>query len=265
MTVGDDVEAQTADERETRLLTFQSWVLYVRWYEYALAHPAMVPFVLTDRSPCQDPFFDPFADLQQRRPVISGLCRARYMRNFQVGDRYIYIAHIAPGVARRLGLDAAGGPLYFGVAALRVTQVWESHEQAAAEFAPRQYVAIPTPTPYPPNLAFENRPVAAAARVCSIVFDDRERPHLPDDADDRMWARHYLSYRTRQIRSRLRAAECEFEVVDGRHCLQLLPAQAPVITPDWWGGDQMNQLGVRIPERIAQRFRTAIAAGRASG
>src|ERR1700683_1531454 len=261
MTVGEEA----ANERETRLLTFQSWTLHVGWYEYALANPAMVPFILIDRSPCQDPFFDPFADPQQRRPVISGLCRARYMRNFQLGDRYIYIARIAPGVLRRLGLDNSGDPLYFGVAALRVTHVWESHELAAAEFAPRQYVAIPAPTPYPPNLAFDNQPVAAAARVCSIVLDDREGPHLPDDADDRMWMRNYLRYRTRQIRSRLRAAECEFEVVDGSRCLQLLPSQAPVITPGCWGGEQMNQLGIRIPEPTAQRFRAAIATGRASG
>lgn len=253
-----------AEDPPTRLLTFQSWVLRAGWYLYALTNPSLVPFPLTDRSPCQDPFFDPFAEPMDRRPVISGLCRARYMRNFQVDDRYIYIAHIAPGVARRLGLDDPGGPIYFAVAAMRVTHVWESHQEAAAEFTPRQYVAVPAPTPYPPNLAFENRPLAAAARVCSIAFDDRERPHLPDDADDRMWMRHYLAYRTRQIRSRLRAAECEFEAVDGRQCLQLLPAHAPVIIPEWWGGEQMNQLGIRITEQVAQRFRTAIAAGRAA-
>jgi hypothetical protein len=263
MTVTGDVGTQGADLGHTRLLTFQAWVLRVGWYNYALAHPNLVPFPLIDRSPCQDPFFDAFADPQQRRPVVSGLCRARYMRNFQVGDRYIYIARIAPGVARRLGLDHPRGPLYFGVAAMRVTKVWESHTEAASEFAPRQYVALPTPTPYPPNLAFEDHPVAAAARVCSIVFDDDDRPHLPADADDRMWRRHYLGYRTRQIRNHLRAAECEFEVADGGKCLQLLPAEAPVITPDWWGGDQMNVLGMQIPEPVAQRFRTAIATSRA--
>jgi hypothetical protein len=265
MTVTGDVETENLDPGRARLLTFQSWVFRVGWYNYALARPNLIPFPLIDRSPCQDPFFDALADPHQRRPVISGLCRARYMRNFQVGDRYIYIAHIAAGVATRMGLDHSPGPIYFGVAAMRVTKVWQSHEEAAAEFTPRQYVASPTPTPYPPNLAFDIHPVAAAARVCSIIFDDHDRPHLPDDATDRMWRRHYLGYRTRQIQNSLRAAECEFEVVGGRQCLQLMPDQAPVITPDWWGDHQMNVLGVRIPEQVAQRFRTAIAAGRAGG
>jgi hypothetical protein len=112
------------------------------------------------------------------------------------------------------------------VAALRVTQVWDSHQQAAANFGPRRYVASPPVTPYPPNLAFEPHPVAVAARECSITFDDDDKWHLPDDATDRMWARHYLAYRTRQVRSRLRAAECVVEKEDGLDCLQLDPRSA---------------------------------------
>jgi hypothetical protein len=72
--------------RRTKLLTFESWVTRATWYDYALAYPEMIPFPLIDRSPCQDPFFDPFAAPQDRRPVISGLCRGRAMRNFRVGD-----------------------------------------------------------------------------------------------------------------------------------------------------------------------------------
>jgi hypothetical protein len=265
LTAGDNPDDPTASGGRTKLLTCQTWVLQVGWYEYALAHPGLVPFPLTDRSPCQDPFVDPFAEPQDRRPVISGLCRG--IKNFSIGDRFIYIARIADGVAKRLKLADPYGSNYFAVAALRVTHVWESHREAATAFTSRQYVALPTPTPYPPNLAFSREPEAAAARVCCITFDEDAtppRPHLPDDADDRMWRRHYLAYFVRQRDKRLRAAGCEFEAVDGRPCLQLLPGRAPVVTPDWWGGAKMNVPGVDLSEAQAQRFRSAIATGRAA-
>jgi hypothetical protein len=67
-----------------KLLTCRTWVLRAGWYEYALANPDLVPFPLTDRSPCQDPFFDPFAEPEKRRPVISGLCRG--IKVFHEGD-----------------------------------------------------------------------------------------------------------------------------------------------------------------------------------
>ena len=109
----DDTSANVA---ETKLLTFQTWVTDARWYDYAVKHPELVPFLLIDRSPCQDPFFDPLAAPQQRRPVISGLCRGRAMRNLHVGDRFMYITRIAPAVAGQLGLATNQGSLYFAVA-----------------------------------------------------------------------------------------------------------------------------------------------------
>lgn len=263
MTVSTDRTEPTASGAgRTKLLTCQTWVLQVGWYQYALAHPNLVPFPLTDRSPCQDPFFDPFAEREERRPVISGLCRG--IKRFHVGDSFIYITPIASGVARRLELDDPSGPNYFAVAALRVCAVWDSHQEAAAAFTPRQYLPSPSPTPCPPNLAFSRQPEAAAARGCCITFDKRDKPHLPDDADEQMWRRHYLGYRQRQIDKRLRAAECEFETVAGRQCVQLLPAQAAVVTPDWWDGAKMNVQGVDLSEAQAQLFRNAIAAGRAA-
>ena len=243
----------------TKLLTFQTWVTDARWYDYAVAHPDLVPYPLIDRSPCQDPFFDPLSDPQGRRPVISGLCRGRAMKNLTVGDRFIYLTRMAGRVARDLGLATRQGRAYIAVAALRVVRVWPSHQRAAAHFMPRQYVAMPKLTPYPPNLAFENRPAAAAARQCSVIHDEHDKWHLPDDATDRMWTRQYLAYRTRQVRGGLTAAECEIESEEGRACLQLHPALAPVITPDWWGGVQMNVMGLRIPEELARPIRQAIA------
>jgi hypothetical protein len=259
MTTGSGHDAVAAGRM--KLLTFESWVTRATWYNYALAHPEVVPFPLIDRSPCQDPFFDPFATSADRRPMISGLCRGRAMRNFRVGDCFIYITRIDPRIVPYFATRNVTGPCYFAVAALRVVRVWPTHEVAAANFAPRRYVSVPEHTPYPPNLAFADHPEAAAASVCSIVHDvdNRNRAHMPDDATDRMWQRQYLAYRTRQIRSQLRAAECRIETVHGRQCLQLRPARAPIVTPAWWGGAQMNVMGQRIPEETAQRIRAAIA------
>lgn len=181
---------------------FQSWITRATWYDYALAHLEMIPFPLIDWSPCQDPFFDPFAAPQDLRPVISGLCRGRAMRNFRVGDCFIFITRIDPRVVQRFASGTVAGPHYFAVAALRVVHVWPSHHIAAADFTARRYVALPERTPYPPNLAFADHPEAAAASACSIVHDvdDRDRAHVPDDATDRMWRPQYCP--TAPVRSR---------------------------------------------------------------
>jgi len=170
--------------------------------------------------------------------------------------------------AKVLELDNPTGDNYFAVAALRVKRVWQDHQEAAGTFTPRQYVALPTPTPYPPNLAFSRHPEAADAMVCYITFDKDAEPvraHLPGTVTDKMRNKHYLAYLQRQISKRLRAAECEFETVDGHQCLQLMPAGAPVIAPDWWDDDKpMNVDGVDLSDAQAEPFRNAIAAGRAA-
>ena len=181
------------------------------------------------------------------------------MRNLKIGDRFIYITRIAPRVQGRLGLALSNVHRYFAVAALRVVKVWQSHHEAADDFERRKYVADPAATPYPPNLAFDPHPVAAAAGACSIIFDENDKWHLPNEATDRMWTRQYLAYRARQVRSGLRAAECTIETEEGLDCLQLDMTCAPVITPDWWGGAQMNVTGKRIPEAFAAPIRMAIA------
>ena len=50
-----------------------------------------------------------------------------------MGDRFIYIARIARPVAGQLGLASGQSHLYFALAALRVTQVWESYQQAVRQ------------------------------------------------------------------------------------------------------------------------------------
>jgi hypothetical protein len=245
-----------------KLLTFESWVTQLSWHDYALAHPELIPFPLTDRSPCQDPFFDPFADSAHRRPLISGLCRV--LKNFQPGDKYIYITRIDPRLAGRYGHSALEGPCYFAVAALRVITVWQSHQLASADFTRRQYVTMPVTTPYPPNLAFAGEPIAAAARGCAIVYDERKRAHLPGNATDTMWRWQYQAYHARERRHHLRAAECRIERVGGRECLQLDPGAAPVITSEWWGGQRMNVMGHRISAESANRICSAIATSQTS-
>jgi len=131
--------------RRTKLLTFESWVTRATWYDCALAHPEVIPFPLIDRSPCQDPFFDPFAAPEDRRPVISGLCRGRAMRNFGVGDCFIYITRIDPRIVQRFASGTVAGPHYFAVAALRVVRVWPSHQIAATDFTTRR-VCLPAGT-----------------------------------------------------------------------------------------------------------------------
>lgn len=258
MNGSDCNDAAVPGQARTKLLTFESWFTNAAWCDYALAHRDLVPFPLVDRSPCQDPFFDPFADRAHRRPVISGLCRGRAMKNFSIGDRFIYITRIDRHLAGRYGQVSAAGPSYFAVAALRVVGVWQSHRAAASDFAARRYVARPGETPYPPNLAFADRPDAAVARDCSVVYEN-DRAHLPDDATGQMWARQYCFYRDRQVQDRLRAAECRVETVGGRECLQLLPGSAPVMTSECWGGLRMNVTGRWIPEELAQRIRSVIA------
>jgi hypothetical protein len=259
MMPGDDSDGPASEKGAAgaKLLTFESWVTHLAWHDYALAHPELIPFLLTDRSPCQDPFFDPFADSAHRRPLISGLCRA--LKDFRPGDRFIYITRIDPRLAGRCGVTAAEGPSYFAVAALHVVNVWQSHRLAAADFSPRQYVTMPAPTPYPPNLAFAGEPVAAAASGCAIVYDECRRAHMPDDTTDAMWRWQYQAYRARQRRHHLQAAECRIEQIDGRECLQLNPCAAPVVTPEWWGGQRMNVMGHRISAESANRLCSAIA------
>ncbi|HUZ02525.1 MAG TPA: hypothetical protein VMU89_19430 [Thermomicrobiaceae bacterium] len=232
----------------TKLLTFESWVSRWEWFEYARANPEHVPILLVDRSPCQDPFFDPYARSHgDRRPLITGLCRLR--KNFRVGERFIYLTRIDPRVSQALGIYLnLKGSSYLGVAALEVVSVWPSHAAAALSFSSRRYVVEPMDTPYPPNLAFDHEPVAAAVAASCIVHDARNRAYTPSTARDGMWKGEYREYRSRQEKHQLRAAECRLEVEDGREALQLDPCWAPVLTSQDWDGQQMNQNGIWIGE-----------------
>jgi hypothetical protein len=94
---------------QSKVLTFESWVTENEWFRYAKSHPIEIPYLLTDRSQCQDPFFDLFApSARDRRPMITGLCRC--FKNFTVGDRYVYVTRLCPEAARERGRNPKLGP-----------------------------------------------------------------------------------------------------------------------------------------------------------
>jgi len=252
-------------EEQTKILTFQTFVTELAFYQYASVHPQEVPFLLVDRSPCLDPFFDPYADLQDRQPLISGLCRG--LKNFQVGHRFLYVTRIDWNVYDELverypHLDtdrAIQGPRYFGVAALRVVWVWENHADAAKDFTPRRYVVAPDLTPYPPNLAHASYPEGAVARASCIVHDANKVAYTPMTSTDAMWRGQIHGYHGRQVKKRLRVAGCEVEWIDGREALRLDPESAPVFTNADWNDMQMNVSGRYISEEVAAPLRKRIA------
>lgn len=90
--------------QKTKVLTFESWVTKREWFQYAIDHPATIPYLLCDRSPCQDPFFDLFAPApRDREPMITGLCRS--LKNFCEGDRYVLRHPFVPGCRKSQGLN----------------------------------------------------------------------------------------------------------------------------------------------------------------
>ena len=257
------------DERGDQIITFKlltcdTWVTRWDWFTYARQHQGQVPFLLVDRSPCPDPFLDPYVSSQERRPIISGLCRC--LKNFRRGDTYIYITHVDRRVCHALSIQTENTtPCYLGIAALTVVHVHDSHAAASATFLPRPYVVAPAPTSYPPNLAYDPHMPAAVLRESCIVSLKRAKSTVhctPDRSTDAQWRQQVRFYHIRQKKDQLRAAECRLHQVGGRDVLQLNPAHAPVFTPADWGGAQMNVYGIKLQATKADWFCHSIACGR---
>lgn len=246
-----------------KLLTFESWVTRNTWYTYAKKFVERVPYMLVDRSPCTDPFFDPFAFSSERRPLISGLCRAR--KNFNVGDVYIYVTRIDKSILKDLGIaNIINSPTYFGVAALRIKKVYNSHEEASLAFTPRRYIVNPNLTPYPPNLAFNScgskaSPEAAVDKDSCIIFDEKRRPRIPGESSVDQWKAHYNEYYIRQRNRSLRAAECEIVSLDDKEALKLDTHIAPILTNNDWDGMQLNVQGLNLTDDVGSRLVRKIA------
>jgi hypothetical protein len=236
------------NQPKTKLLTFESWVTKWEWYCYARDNPQHVPFLLLDRSPCQDPFFDPYApSISERIPLISGLCRAR--KNFKKGEHFIYITRVDRRVANELGLRVrSGSSNYFGVAALTVQQILPTHADATALFSPRRYVVAPEITLYPPNIAaFRSKTEAAVARESCIVHH-QGRAHTPYSSTASQWRALYHGYYSRQESRKLRVACCQVDTINGKETLQLIHDSAPVFTNEDWGNRRLNVNGIFIDE-----------------
>jgi hypothetical protein len=224
-----------------KLLTCETWVTRPEWYAYAKQHPEHVPFLLADRSPCMDPFLDPYTPSEQeRRPLISGLCRT--LTNFQEHDIFIYLTKVDHSLYSELKIQNKATS-YLGIAALTVTRVYESHEKAAEAFKRRRYVVDPASTLYPPNLAHDPAMPAAVGQKSCIVWLDQDTPLTPDHFDEDMWRKHVKNYHKRQVKEQLCAAECRLLQVGDRYALQRDPLRAPVFTAADWGEKQMYQAG----------------------
>lgn len=250
------------DQPKTKLLTFESWVTNWEWYCYARDNPQHVPFLLLDRSPCQDPFFDPYApSASQRIPLISGLCRAR--KNFSIGERFIYVTRVDRKVANELELrNPTNGSNYFGVAAMTVQEILPNHADATASFSPRRYVVAPEITPYPPNIAaYRSKTEAAVARESCIVHH-KGRAYTPSASTPSQWRGLYQAYYSRQENKKLRVACCQVDYISGKEALQLTPDLAPIFTIENWDNRRFNVHGIFIDEAWASPLRTAIAKGR---
>ena len=235
-----------------KLLTCQTWVTRRDWFDYAQQHPEQVPFLLVDRSPCADPFLDPYASSEERRPIISGLCRC--LKHFQKDDIYIYITKVDPLVCQKLGIQTGS---YLGIAALKVNKVHISHAAAAATFTSRRYVVAPVLTSYPPNLAHDPKMPAASLRGNCIVsqkYDSSAVHYTPDCSTDAQWRSQIKFYHNRQKEKQLHVAECSLKQVEGCEALQLYPEYAPVFTPADWGGKQMNVNGIELQATQADKL-----------
>ena len=225
----------------TRVLTFESWVTEPSWFSYARSHPDRVPYLLSDRSQCQDPFFDLFAPrASDRRPMITGLCRC--LKKFEPGDRYVYVTRLCKDAVRRRGLDTKSGPWYLGVASMVVVERLRSHDEAARQFRSRRYVVAPVKTPYPPGLAHNFEPVAAVSRESCIVHAKiitcgsvaRAFALTPTESSAEQWRQHYSEYHRRQVEKKLRAAFCKVDVIKGREALALKFEDSPVMSKQDW-------------------------------
>lgn len=252
--------------QRSKVLTFESWVTESEWFRYAKSHSTEIPYLLSDRSQCQDPFFDLFApSVRDRRPMITGLCRC--FRNFNVGDRYVYVTRLCLEAVRERGLDPKGGPWYLGVASMVVTKVESSHERAASHFSPRRYVAVPSETPYPPGLAHNVEPVAAVSRDSCIVHTEfkvcgsapKELALTPSQSTPDQWRKQYSDYHQREMDKHLRAAFCKFESIGGREALTTRFEDAPVMSSKDWEDRTQQVSGLVIQNTTGQQLAARIA------
>jgi hypothetical protein len=258
-------------EKNSRLVTFQTWVYKRDWYEYSKLNSKYIPFVLVDRSPCQDPFFDQFQKPSKRNPVISGICRC--WKNFKKGQVFVYLAPLDRRVAKDLKREIPNpGRVYLGVAAMRVVDVKESHDDAISSFKQNQYVAFPKETSHPPNIIGTNEDgyETAACRESSILWrksltrtgNKKDVSYTPcqSRSNRALWESNIKDYKRKAKEKKLKVAICEFLTFKGRQSLCLNPRKAPIIQREDWGKDvQMSRICLLVDDEIAIKLAKRIA------
>jgi len=161
------------NKQRIKVITFESWATTERGFEYACRNPQHVPSLLVDRSPCSDPFFDPYAPDDSRRAVVSGLCRGFVPHE---GDEILYITRLSKEASAK-----RNNARYLAVAHLLAEGRIKNHETALASFEPQHYVSREKLTSRPPNVIGPNhKDVAMPSRSC-IIRPDAKTAILPDD------------------------------------------------------------------------------------
>jgi len=254
-------------EKNSRIVTFQTWVYRQDWHEYSKHNSKYIPFVLVDRSPCEDPFFDQFQKASKRKPVISGICRC--WKNFKKGQVFVYLAPLDRKVAKDLKREIPKPRIaYLGVAAMRVVDVIDNHDDALSLFQRRQYVAIPKETPHPPNIIGTNEDgdAAAACRESSILWRKISKTkHVPYTPCQRrsnraLWESNIKDYKRKANEKKLKVAICEFLTFKGRQALCLNPRKAPIIQREDWVKDvPMSRICLLVDDEIAIKLAKRIA------
>ena len=196
------------------VITFESWCTRAEWWAYAEQHADILPRKrrLVDRSPCMDPFFDPFNE--GLGGYISGLCRG--IKNFHMGQRLLYLTRPAPDIS---SLTRIGGK-YFVVAHLQVEKIFESHEAAATCCKPGHYTDETRLTARPPNILASDDAEPCLPRDRCIVYEETsaksQRPLTPTNATYEVYEESLKLYRVRRDLGNLKVARCKIvnSVVD---------------------------------------------------
>jgi hypothetical protein len=171
----------SVEKRKLKVISFESWVSTEEGFGYAKTHPQDVPHLLVDRSPCSDPFFDPFAPSDAERQVtVSGLCRCFVP---QLGQEILYLTKICRTARHEIpNADAGSGFSHLVVAMIKVGQVFKSHEEAAKSFSPARFTIRGERTPRPPNVIGPNHLEAAVPLRSCLLREGPKRLYTPGDS-----------------------------------------------------------------------------------
>lgn len=253
-----------------KLLTCETWVSRNDFYAYTTANASKFPNLLIDRSMCQDPFLDQYQPVNKAKAIISGLCRG-LSNKLSKNDTIKYVTKVPNLVLKKiyggqqkvLQQVSTRNDWYFGVAILRVDDIVDSHLLASNKYTtPRQFVHNPSVTPYPPNLAHNPTPVAAADISESVSYVGSCR-YIGSNSTCIDYNHNYHFYHRRQscmYKGGLKVAECVFVQrnafggTNPSNPRPLNPANAPLLNSSDWGNTKMNIQGIELNKQQASNI-----------